>query len=191
MIIICIFLISGCSDLKACTQEGKICPDGSVVGRTGPNCEFSPCPQTCGECPLVVSPSPNFCNDGVIVAGEKNECGCLGPPQCVPKDGFLEGRVTIGPLCPVERNPPDPTCQPTTETYAAWPIAVWTSDKKAIVAQIAPSLNGTYKIALSTGDYVVDFEKQQTFGNNNLPANITINSAEITTLNIDIDTGMR
>lgn len=28
----------------ACTQEAKICPDGSSVGRTGPKCEFSPCP---------------------------------------------------------------------------------------------------------------------------------------------------
>ncbi len=29
---------------KACTQEAKQCPDGSYVGRTGPNCEFAPCP---------------------------------------------------------------------------------------------------------------------------------------------------
>ena len=28
----------------ACTLEAKICPDGSAVGRTGPNCEFTPCP---------------------------------------------------------------------------------------------------------------------------------------------------
>lgn len=28
----------------ACTQEAKQCPDGSYVGRTGPNCEFSACP---------------------------------------------------------------------------------------------------------------------------------------------------
>jgi hypothetical protein len=28
----------------ACTMEAKICPDGSAVGRTGPNCEFTPCP---------------------------------------------------------------------------------------------------------------------------------------------------
>lgn len=27
-----------------CTQEAKQCPDGSYVGRTGPNCEFAPCP---------------------------------------------------------------------------------------------------------------------------------------------------
>ena len=28
----------------ACTQAAKICPDGSAVGRTGPNCEFTACP---------------------------------------------------------------------------------------------------------------------------------------------------
>jgi hypothetical protein len=30
---------------KACTMEAMLCPDGSYVGRTGPNCEFSPCPN--------------------------------------------------------------------------------------------------------------------------------------------------
>lgn len=29
----------------ACTEEAKLCPDGSAVGRTGPNCEFAPCPD--------------------------------------------------------------------------------------------------------------------------------------------------
>lgn len=28
----------------ACTMEAKLCPNGSYVGRSGPNCEFSPCP---------------------------------------------------------------------------------------------------------------------------------------------------
>lgn len=28
-----------------CTMEAKICPDGSAVGRKGPNCEFAPCPD--------------------------------------------------------------------------------------------------------------------------------------------------
>jgi len=28
----------------ACTQEAKLCPDGSTVTRTGPNCEFTECP---------------------------------------------------------------------------------------------------------------------------------------------------
>lgn len=29
----------------SCTLEVKICPDGSAVGRTGPNCEFVQCPN--------------------------------------------------------------------------------------------------------------------------------------------------
>ncbi len=31
-------------DAVACTQEAKACPDGSYVGRTGPNCAFAACP---------------------------------------------------------------------------------------------------------------------------------------------------
>ena len=30
----------------ACTMEAKLCPDGSSVGRSGPKCEFAPCPKT-------------------------------------------------------------------------------------------------------------------------------------------------
>ncbi|MDC0721391.1 hypothetical protein [Nannocystis bainbridge] len=30
---------------KACTKEAKVCPDGSTVGRTGPDCEFAACPE--------------------------------------------------------------------------------------------------------------------------------------------------
>ena len=28
----------------ACTLEAMVCPDGTTVGRTGPNCEFAACP---------------------------------------------------------------------------------------------------------------------------------------------------
>jgi hypothetical protein len=28
----------------ACTTEAMLCPDGTSVGRTGPNCAFAPCP---------------------------------------------------------------------------------------------------------------------------------------------------
>ncbi len=38
----------------ACTQEAKLCPDGSAVGRTGPNCEFAECKAE----PLPVDPVP-------------------------------------------------------------------------------------------------------------------------------------
>jgi hypothetical protein len=32
-----------------CTQEAKMCPDGSFVGRTGPMCEFAECPPFTGD----------------------------------------------------------------------------------------------------------------------------------------------
>lgn len=33
------------SDIVACTDDAKVCPDGTTVGRTGPNCEFAQCPD--------------------------------------------------------------------------------------------------------------------------------------------------
>ena len=32
------------SELRACTMDAKLCPDGSAVGRTGPDCTFPACP---------------------------------------------------------------------------------------------------------------------------------------------------
>ena len=42
-------LVAACSPVPqkpvACTAEAKLCPDGTAVGRTGPNCDFAPCPE--------------------------------------------------------------------------------------------------------------------------------------------------
>jgi hypothetical protein len=32
-----------------CTMDAKMCPDGSYVGRIGPNCKFAPCPRENNE----------------------------------------------------------------------------------------------------------------------------------------------
>ncbi|MEK7608836.1 MAG: hypothetical protein AAB495_04625 [Patescibacteria group bacterium] len=34
----------GGEEVRACTEEAMECSDGSYVGRTGPKCEFAPCP---------------------------------------------------------------------------------------------------------------------------------------------------
>src|SRR5690606_41180181 len=31
-------------EMVMCTMDAKACPDGSYVGRIGPNCEFAACP---------------------------------------------------------------------------------------------------------------------------------------------------
>ena len=33
------------SQERGCTMDAKMCPDGSYVGRTSPNCEFAACPE--------------------------------------------------------------------------------------------------------------------------------------------------
>lgn len=38
-------LSSDASKTVQCTMEAKLCPNGSAVGRTGPNCEFAKCPD--------------------------------------------------------------------------------------------------------------------------------------------------
>lgn len=42
---------------KACPLLAKLCPDGSSVSATGPNCEFAPCPQITINQP---SPTPDL-----------------------------------------------------------------------------------------------------------------------------------
>jgi uncharacterized protein len=38
----------------------------------------------CATCPLYTPPPPGWCNDGVIVPAEPDDCGCIGPPSCEP-----------------------------------------------------------------------------------------------------------
>jgi len=70
----------------ACTMEAKLCPDGSAVGRSGPNCEFAPCPEVnpkvCGSCPQFMPPAPGWCEYGTVIPGAVDECGCRGHPTC-------------------------------------------------------------------------------------------------------------
>ena len=112
--------------------------------------------------------------------------------QLDSKKGVLEGKVTIGPLCPnYQGSDTDPKCQPTAETYKARPLAVFTPDRSSKVASIEPAEDGTYQLELQAGNYVVDLEKQDSLGTGALPATVTINPGETTTLDIDIDTGIR
>lgn len=106
--------------------------------------------------------------------------------------GFLEGVISIGPICPVERIPPDPGCLPTAETYKAYPVSVYTSDGTRKIAQINPALDGSFRTDLAPGNYLVILEKgQNRIGSSNLPVEVSIISMEKTSLNINIDTGIR
>ena len=112
--------------------------------------------------------------------------------QTTTETGFLEGVISIGPICPVERDPPDPACLPTAETYKAYPVSVWTSDGERRIAQLNPALDGSFRTSLAPGSYLVILENEQNrIGGSNLPAEVSINAHDKTVLNINIDTGIR
>lgn len=112
--------------------------------------------------------------------------------QKTHETGFLEGVISIGPICPVESVPPDPGCLPTAETYKAYPVIIMTSDGRRKIAQINPALDGSFTIELVTGNYLVILEDgQNKFGSSNLPVEVSITPQDKTLLNINIDTGIR
>src|SRR3989338_915248 len=103
--------------------------------------------------------------------------GCFGQKQY----GYLEGKISIGPLCPVETNPPDPGCQPTEETFKAWPVGVYSGFGK--VATLNPDSSGNYKVELSPGKYTVKLEKKQVVGGSKyLPADVVIEPSKTANL---------
>lgn len=110
----------------------------------------------------------------------------------VYETGFLKGKISIGPLCPVEKDPPDPACIPTAETYKAYPVSIWSADGKSRIASLNPSIDGAYGIELNQGSYLVKLENVQTaIGGSNLPTVVIIFPNHDTELNIGIDTGIR
>lgn len=44
------------------------------------------------------------------------------------ENGILEGTISIGPICPAEKFPPDPDCLLTAETYKAYPVYEYSSN---------------------------------------------------------------
>lgn len=58
---------------KACTMEAKICPDGSGVGRVGPNCEFAECPTS-----KIPKSTPTPIPSSIPVSQECEPCGEQG-----------------------------------------------------------------------------------------------------------------
>jgi len=71
--------------LTACSLEAKICADGSSVGRTGPNCEFTQCPSSSqGGC-YIGGCSGQICSDQKDVDSTceyKEEYACYKTATC-------------------------------------------------------------------------------------------------------------
>lgn len=193
----------------ACTTDTKTCLDGSSVGRTGPRCEFAACPaqatstragapivgagEHCGgnirlapvciigyHCELTVS-RPD--TGGTCVAGSSgSENGVL------QYNSGIQGTVLVGPTCPVVKNPPDPQCAD--KPYQTSIRFAHASSPDQVVASAQSATDGTFKVSLSPGDYVINAQ-----GGTMLPrcaqASATVSASGYTHVAVSCDSGIR
>ena len=85
---------TNCTAAVACPADAKLCPDGTSVGRHGPDCAFDPCPSTNQSSP-----------SGPIVGNDSDAHGCKGSAgymwcdaksECIrPWETPCEGNMTL------------------------------------------------------------------------------------------------
>lgn len=102
--------------------------------------------------------------------------------------GILEGKVTIGPFCPVERF--DSPCPIPPGTYISRQAVVYQSDGKTEVVKVSLDQNGNYRLELSPGDYLVDIVPGAGIAKS-VPKAVIIQAGQTAKLNFDLDTGVR
>jgi hypothetical protein len=59
-----------------CPTDAMMCPDGTGVGRQGPNCEFAPCPESPPpqDEPVACTMDAKVCPDGSSVGRQGPNC---------------------------------------------------------------------------------------------------------------------
>ena len=105
------------------------------------------------------------------------------------ESGTIEGKVTIGPVVPVER--PGVEYEIPCEFYEARKIMVYDKNHKKLVIQVDIDCDGIYGAELEPGLYVVDINRIGIDHSSEVPAEVEINPLETFRLDIDIDTGIR
>jgi hypothetical protein len=112
------------------------------------------------------------------------------PVTTTPKVfGRLSGLVTIGPNCPVQRD--DTPCPTPPSAYAARKILVMDEQGTKILFTVDIDAQGLYVIDLAPAKYRIDLKPSGIDRSNELPTVVEIHANSVTTLNVNIDTGLR
>ena len=100
----------------------------------------------------------------------------------------IGGVANAGPVCPVEKNPPDPACAPGPVDGA---VLVFTDAGVTEVARVTTAADGTFFAELPAGLYVVT--PQPTKGLLGTPGaeSVTVTDGATARLDLAYDTGIR
>lgn len=176
----------------ACTQEAKLCPDGSAALRTGPNCEFAECPTATATTTTgggkACTMEAKLCPDGSYVSRTGPNCEFTPCPTTIaPYKSGVRGTVLLGPICPVERIPPDPACA---EKPYATTITVRHTGSSATFATGKSDATGAFEFSLPPGSYTLTASGGTMLPRCN-PIDVTVAASEYITADISCDTGIR
>ena len=116
-------------------------------------------------------------------------CTSEGDPPTPTVDadvsGVLAGQVIIGPLCPIE-----PCGDSYGDIYSGRELVL--QQPGGVLLQIPLQSDGTFEAAIPTGTYSANLDRCEYLGcPRTFPVSVEIRDGETSTLDIDIDTGVR
>lgn len=105
--------------------------------------------------------------------------------------GLLAGSVSIGPICPVERE--GEPCPVPPGLYAEVRVHVRSAATLRTITRATLDDQGRYRIELPAGSYLVRLEHQLGIvrGENEETRRVRVEASETTVLDFEIDTGIR
>jgi hypothetical protein len=101
--------------------------------------------------------------------------------------GYVSGTVTIGPICPVERE--GIPCDIASEVYTSRNVVIYYADGTTILKRQALDNAGSYKLTLNPGTYFVQIEPAGIGPGEKKAVTVTLDKTQI--VDFDIDTGIR
>ena len=130
-----------------------------------------------------------ICPDGSAVGRTGPKCEFAKCPDVTETGSGIQGVVLLGPICPVERIPPDPACAP--RAYETT-LMVTSLDGAYVIKEFRSDREGKFRFAMSPGDYAI----RSAVAGNVLPycsSNDTIHvkAGAYTETTVACDTGIR
>jgi hypothetical protein len=116
-------------------------------------------------------------------------CGCATDGSHAGT-GILTGKVTVGPLTPVKRVDVTPPV-PDPAVFTSRKLLLYAADGKTLIQEIgiqAAGYYGVYNVTVMPGTYKLGYNYM---GSVRFLPELTIEAGKTTTLDVDIDTGIR
>jgi hypothetical protein len=100
----------------------------------------------------------------------------------------IAGTATAGPVCPVERVPPDPSCAPRPVADAEIVIR---DPSGSEIARARTGADGAFFVAVAPGTYQVEPQPVQGLMGTPGPQGVTVDAGRDVTVDVVYDTGIR